>query len=131
MKTTAIFARTLTTSTVSAFDLVRDECSKGLEFVSNEDGTCTVSGIGTCTDTDIKIPSVYNGEKVTGIGDEAFFECSNIGGYDNWLKLLDHYYCGEFEEMIENIKSIKGMGGATRKICLRLINTIANTKEDN
>lgn len=33
--------------------------------------------------------------------------------------------------MIENIKSIKGMGGATRKICLRLINTIANTKEDN
>lgn len=54
-----------------------------------------------------------------------------IGGYDNWLKLLDHYYCGEFEEMIENIKSIKGMGGATRKICLRLINTIANTKEDN
>ena len=54
-----------------------------------------------------------------------------IGGYDNWLKLLDHYYCGEFEEMIENIKSIKGMGGATRKRCLRLINTIANTKEDN
>lgn len=54
-----------------------------------------------------------------------------IGGYDNWLKLLDHYYRGEFEEMIENIKSIKGMGGATRKICLRLINTIANTKEDN
>ena len=54
-----------------------------------------------------------------------------IGGCDNWLKLLDHYYCGEFEEMTENIKSIKGMGGATRKICLRLINTIANTKEDN
>ena len=54
-----------------------------------------------------------------------------IGGYDNWLKLLDYYYRGEFEEMIENIKSIKGMGGATRKICLRLINTIANTKEVN
>ena len=54
-----------------------------------------------------------------------------IGGYDNWLKLLDYYYRGEFEEMIENIKSIKGMGGATRNICLRLINTIANTKEDN
>lgn len=54
-----------------------------------------------------------------------------IGGYDNWLKLLDYYYRGEFEEMTENIKSIKGMGGATRKICLRLINTIANTKENN
>lgn len=54
-----------------------------------------------------------------------------IGGYDNWLKLLNYYYRGEFEEMAENIKSIKGMGSATRKICLRLINTIANTKEDN
>ena len=42
-----------------------NECSKGLVFVSNEDGTCSVSGIGTCIDTDIKIPSVYNGEKVT------------------------------------------------------------------
>ena len=56
---------------------------------------------------------------------------STIGGVSNWEKLLDHYYSGEYEEMIENIKSIKGMGGATRKICLRLINTIANTKEDN
>ena len=55
-----------------------NECSKGLEFVSNGDGTCTVSGIGTCTNTDIKIPSVYNGEKVTGIGDEAFWRCKNL-----------------------------------------------------
>ena len=56
---------------------------------------------------------------------------ATMGGVSNWEKLLDHYYSGEYEEMIENIKSIKGMGGATRKICLRLINTIANTKEDN
>ena len=78
MKTTAIFARTLTTSTVSAFDLVRDECSKGLAFASNGDGTCTVSGIGTCTDTDVKIPSVYDGEKVTGIDNGAFSHCTGL-----------------------------------------------------
>lgn len=54
-----------------------------------------------------------------------------IGGYDNWLALLDHYYCEEFEDMIENIKSIKGMGGATRNVCLRLINIITSTKEEN
>lgn len=53
-----------------------------------------------------------------------------IGGYDNWLKLLDYYYCGEFEEMIENIGSIKGTGGATRKACLRLINTIVDANVD-
>ena len=55
-----------------------NECSKGLVFVSNEDGTCSVSGIGTCIDTDIKIPSVYNGEKVTSVGDCAFFDCDNL-----------------------------------------------------
>ena len=54
-----------------------------------------------------------------------------MGGYDNWINLLDHYYRGEFEEMIENIKSFKGAGGATRKICLRLINVIINTKEED
>lgn len=72
MKTTTIFTTTLTTPTVSAVDLVRDEYSKGLTFASNGDGTCSVSGIGTCTDTDVKIPPVYNEEKVTGIGDCAF-----------------------------------------------------------
>lgn len=78
MKTTTIFTRTLTTSTVSAFDLVHDEYSKGLAFAFNEDGTYSVSGIVTCTDTDIKIPSVYNGEKVTSIGDCAFRWCTDL-----------------------------------------------------
>lgn len=55
-----------------------NECSKGLVFVPNGDGTCTVSGIGTCTDTDIKIPPVHNGEKVTGIGVCAFFDCDSL-----------------------------------------------------
>jgi len=46
--------------------------SEGLAFTSNGDGTCYVSGIGTCTDTDIMIPSEYNGMTVTGIGYYAF-----------------------------------------------------------
>lgn len=47
--------------------------SEGLEYTSNGDGTCYVSGIGTCTDTDIVIPAVSpNGEKVIGIAQEAF-----------------------------------------------------------
>ena len=55
-----------------------NECSKGLEFVSNGDGTCFVSGIGTCTDTDIKIPSVYNGDVVKRIDRRAFEDCSSL-----------------------------------------------------
>ena len=47
--------------------------SVGLEYTSNGDGTCYVSGIGTCTDTDIVIPSVApNGQKVVAIGNSAF-----------------------------------------------------------
>ena len=52
--------------------------SQGLEFTSNGDGTCYVSGIGTCTDTDIVIPSEYNGMKVTGIGTKAFYDCDSL-----------------------------------------------------
>ena len=48
-------------------------CSEGLAYASNGDGTCSVIGIGTCTDTDVVIPKTYNGENVTGIGDEAFY----------------------------------------------------------
>ena len=46
--------------------------SKGLAYTSNEDGTCYVSGIGTCTDTEIIIPSYYNGETVIEIANAAF-----------------------------------------------------------
>ena len=52
------------------------ECSKGLEFTSNGDGTCYVSGIGTCTDLDIVIPETSpDGDTVTSIGYAAFSDC--------------------------------------------------------
>lgn len=47
--------------------------SEGLEFKSNSDGTCSVVGIGTCTDTDLVIPQKSpDGDKVTQIADGAF-----------------------------------------------------------
>ena len=53
--------------------------SEGLEFFSNGDGTCSVSGIGTCTDTEIRIPPVSPaGDVVTGIGAHAFPVRDNI-----------------------------------------------------
>lgn len=54
-----------------------------------------------------------------------------MGGVSNWEKLLDHYYSGEYEEMIENISSFSGPGGATRKACIKLIKTIAKSEEVN
>ena len=53
--------------------------SSGLEYTLSEDGTYYIcSGIGTCTDTDIKIPPSYKGLSVKIIGAQAFRACLNI-----------------------------------------------------
>lgn len=53
--------------------------SKGLEFELNSDGVSyAVTGIGSCKDTNIIIPSTYNGLPVTYIGDKAFMDCDFI-----------------------------------------------------
>ena len=53
--------------------------TEGLSYILNEDESgYTVSGIGTATDTDIVIPSEYNGLPVTGIGSWAFYACASL-----------------------------------------------------
>lgn len=45
------------------------DVSQGLEYTLNNDGmSYTVSGIGTCTDADVIIPTTYNGKPVTVLG---------------------------------------------------------------
>lgn len=56
----------------------RTEPSSGLLFQRNADGGYTVAGIGTCTDTHVIIPDIYNGLPVTTIGKDAFYNCSSI-----------------------------------------------------
>lgn len=46
--------------------------SKGLEYEENEDGTLTVTGLGSCKDKFLYIGGEYNNKKVTGIADRAF-----------------------------------------------------------
>ena len=53
--------------------------SEGLVYTLNNDGVSySVTGIGTCTDTEIAIASEYKGLPVTSIGKEAFYCCSNL-----------------------------------------------------
>ena len=55
------------------------EVSQGLEYALNDKGqSYFVSGIGTCTDTDIVIPHTYEGLPVTGIRFNAFYDCTSL-----------------------------------------------------
>lgn len=73
--------------------------SVGLSFTSNGDGTCYVSGIGSCTSENIVIPETSpEGDIVTAIGEEAFY--STIGLFsiripDTVVSIKDRafYYC--------------------------------------
>ena len=51
--------------------------SQGLVFTSYGDGTCYISGRGTCTDADLIIPAFSpDGDRVTRIKNETFANCS-------------------------------------------------------
>lgn len=52
--------------------------SRDLFYTPNDDGTCSISGAGNCTDLDIVIPEYIDGYKVTSIGNYAFSNRSNI-----------------------------------------------------
>ncbi len=53
--------------------------SEGLKYSVNDDGvTCTITGIGSCEDTDLNIPPIINGYKVITIGKDAFKNCKDI-----------------------------------------------------
>ena len=70
----------ITTTDNSEKPQIPDEpviASEGLK-IEIEDDHAVVIRIGTCTDTDIVIPSEYNGYPVTSIGYEAFYNCSSL-----------------------------------------------------
>ena len=56
-----------------------ERASEGLAYTLNSDGTSyIVTGIGTCKDKDIYIPSVYKSKPVTNIKAYAFSDCTNL-----------------------------------------------------
>ncbi len=52
--------------------------SEGLEFTMDAEGYYYVTGIGTCTDSDIVIPARYNGTYVAGVDAGAFAGLANV-----------------------------------------------------
>lgn len=65
--------------TVEDIDEICFEPSQGLAYTLNNNGTgYTLSGLGTCTDTEVYIPSSYNGLPVTTIDVWAFGGCTGL-----------------------------------------------------
>ena len=69
--------------------------SQGLEFTSNGDGTCYLSGIGTCEDVHVVVPTHSpEGDKVVAIGTYEYEEDPCTGTlygdsvFKNWECLL-------------------------------------------
>ncbi|MBE6694796.1 MAG: hypothetical protein E7589_08530 [Ruminococcaceae bacterium] len=75
----SVTAAATTKAPDSITDVESTSYSKGLAYISLGNGTCTVSGIGSCTDTCVVIPRTNpNGEIVVSISDKAFFGSSVI-----------------------------------------------------
>ena len=87
-------------------EIIHAKGSEGLEFTSNGDGTCYVSGIGTCTDTDIIIPKFSpNGDSVTSIGAAAFYRRHSLESVvipNSVTNIGDEafYYCESLKNMV-------------------------------
>lgn len=79
--------------------------SEGLAYKLNDDGkSYSVTGIGTCTDTDIVIPSTYKGLLVTVIGGNAFSDCTTLTSLtvpDSMRKIYSDFDgCTNFKKVI-------------------------------
>ena len=80
--------------------------SVGLYFSLNDDGqSYYVSNVGSCySDSDIVIPATFNGLPVTGIGYEAFSNCSRLVNITipssiKFMATFAFYGCGNLERV--------------------------------
>lgn len=65
--------------TVLETEAIPPKGSKGLSYTVNEDGvTCMITGLGSCKDTELYIPSVIKGYTVTRIADNSFHQGKNL-----------------------------------------------------
>lgn len=100
--------------------------SEGLDYTLAEDGkSYIVTGLGSCTDKYIVIPSTYKGLPVTAIGDQAFSECENLDGIliPNSVTSIGAYAFKESANLrfITIGKNVASIGGGAFTECTGLI----------
>lgn len=86
--------------------------SEGFEFESNGDGTCTIIGIGTCTDKDIVIPEKSpDGDTVTLIKEYALTSLEDI---DSVTLVNYKYKIDKSAFQYGKFKTLKIIGGTPK-----------------
>lgn len=95
-------------------DPIEDPASQGLEFESNGDGTCALSGIGNCKDVFIIVPMESpDGDIVVEIADNAFKNSSGIKGieFSDSIKRIGAYaFYGSTIREVEIPSTVKEIG---------------------
>ena len=102
-----------------------------LEYKLLGDGTYEVKGIGTCTDTEIVIPSEYQNRKVTSIGYRAFANNSTITGVTipDSIKSIGEeafYECTELTGIVIP-DSVTSLGKSAFYECTKLVSLTLGT----
>ena len=110
-------------------DYVATGYSTGLIFSSNGNGTCSVTGIGSCVDNVILVPKISpDGDAVISIGDSAFKNCANLISIiipDSIISIGDSafYNCDNFTTILIS-NSVISIGNYTFGNCDNLTSVI-------
>ena len=95
-----------------------------LEFSSNGDGTCSVVGIGSCTDSNVEVPEYSpDGDLVTAVADSAFFGCATLKEIKlpgSVKKIGDYAFYGSSLKSISISESVTQIGECAFSNCTSL-----------
>lgn len=111
--------------TCAACGKTQPKASEGLQFTLSDDGAgYIVSGVGTCTDSTIVLPDIYEGKPVIGIGEEAFFACESvtsvvISDYVTYIDRSAFYACPVLASVVIP-GSVESIGESAFKSCSAL-----------